>query len=225
MGMGGVGDATLAPVSLAGVLLTRYGDDGKLVRGVSLGADRQLSHDWLLAAEAQRRNTGIPSVDTFSRPGEQFFIRQQIDDPRLELHWQPEGKPWAVKFVYDYEHIQNEPDLTYSQENDSVNEQSLHTQQLAVRWFASEKWTAHLAWSHNRVTGTQINPLLPTLLPYQDGFNQLDADLSWQFNARGLLTAGVRNAADTRFQYAEIDPLNERFSKGRLLYGKLKMAW
>ena len=225
MGMGGVGDATLVPVSLAGVLLTRYGDDGKLIRGVSLGADRQLSPAWLLAAEAQRRNTGLPTVDTFSRPGEQFFTRQQVDESRLELHWQPQGKPWAIKFAYDYEHIQNEPDLTYSGENDSVNEQNLHTQQLAVRWFASEKWTAHLAWSHNRVTGTQINPLFPILLPYQDGFNQVDADLVWQFAKSGSLTAGVRNAGDTRFKYMDIDRLNPRFSNGRLGYAKIKFAW
>ncbi len=228
MGMGGVGDATLVPTSLAGILLNRYGDDGKLVRGASLGANRQLSPAWLLAAEAQRRKTGLPNVDPFSRPGEQFFIMQQVDESRLELHWQPDGKPWAVKFAYDYEHIQNEPNLTYSAENDSVNEQNLRSQQIEMRWFASAQWTAHLAWSHNRVNGTQIafDPFFaPIPLAYQNGFNQLDANLDWQFAKSGTLAAGVRNAADKRFQYMDIDRLNPRFSNGRMVYARIKFAW
>ncbi len=218
-----VGDATLAPVSLAGILLTRPGDNGQWVHAVALGGDKQLSHDWLLAAQTQRRKTDIPAAPV---PPEQILLWQQVDESRLALHWQPQGKPWVVSLAYDDERIQNDP-LFYAP--DSVNEQRLRSQQLNLRWFANEQWTMNWAWSHNQVAGTQQSPdpilFTPILVAHQDGFNQLDADLSWQFNRTGSLTAGVRNATDTRFQYTEIDPLNPRFSKGRLVYAKLKMAW
>jgi tetratricopeptide (TPR) repeat protein len=222
MGVEGAGDATLAPVSLAGILLTRPGDDGNLVHAVALGGDRQLSPAWLLDARTQRHWTDNPAVQSFV----QTLIRQHVDESRLALHWQPQGNPWIVSLAYDYEHIQNDPAYTAL---DSVNEQHLDSQQLAIRWFASAQWTANSTWSHNRAAGTQhaydafFNPIL---IPYRDSFNQVDADLSWKFNrSRGLLTAGVRNATNARFQYTEIDPLNPRFSNGRLVYARLKLAW
>jgi Flp pilus assembly protein TadD len=223
MGVFALGDATLAPVSLAGVLLTRPGDNGNLVHAVSLDGDRQLSPAWLLDAQTQRRMTGNPAPVP---PNGQYLIEQHVTESRLALHWQPEGNPWTLSLAYDYERIQNDP-IVIAQ--DSVDEQSLRSQQLDMRWFASARWTANLAWSHNQVTGTQklydasYNFMW---LANQDSFNQVDADLSWKFNgSRDVLTAGVRNATDTRFQYADIDKLNPRFSNGRLVYAKLKLAW
>jgi hypothetical protein len=95
-----------------------------------------------------------------------------------------------------------------------------------MRWFASVQWTANFTWSHNQVTGTQLSdPFLPAWLAYQNRFNQADANLNWQFNGTGSsLTAGVRNATDTRFQYYDIDKLNPRFSNGRLVYARFKLA-
>jgi len=226
MGVFAAGDATLAPASLAGVLLARPGDNGKLVKAVSLGADRQLSPAWLLAAQAQRRKTGDPVIDF--ETGQPLLYEQQVDESRLALHWQPQGKPWAVSLAFDNERIQNPPLFVAL---DSVDQQKLRSQQLALRWFASAQWTVNWAWSHNQAAGTHkirdysLPPPYFVFLPYQDSFNQLDADLSWQFNRSGSLTAGVRNATDTRFQYADIDRLNPRFSNGRLVYAKLKFAW
>lgn len=222
MGVYAVGDATLAPVSLAGILLTRPNDDGKLVRAFSAGCDRQLSTAWLLDAKMQRRKTDLPYL---SPTNGQLLVRQQVDESKLALHWQQH--PWSVNLAYDYERINNP---TYNA-LDSVNDQNLRAQQLNLRWFASTQWTANMTLSHNQVAGANrvIDPVLGTptlLLPYQDGFNQLDADLSWQFSGqRGLLTAGVRNATDRRFLYADTDRLNPRFSTGRMLYATLKFAW
>ncbi|OGT03464.1 MAG: hypothetical protein A3F73_07255 [Gallionellales bacterium RIFCSPLOWO2_12_FULL_59_22] len=226
MGFFAAGDATLAPASLAGVLLNRYGDSGNLVHGVSLGGDKQLSPAWLLDAQAQRRKMGIPNIDWES--GQQVLFEQQVDEAKLALHWQPEGKPWTVSLAYDHERIRNGSQYLA---NDSVDQQRLRSSQLALRWFASAQCTANLKWSHNRVTGTQkfndwsLPPPSYAFEAYQDSFAQLDADLSWQFNRTGSLTAGVRNAADTRFKYLDIDPLSPRFSNGRLVYANLKFAW
>ncbi len=226
MGFGEIGDATLAPVSLAGILLTRPGDNQlnrMLVHGAAVGADKQLSSAWVLEGQTQQRKTDMPVI--LNAP-QQDLLRQQIDESRLALHWQPQDKPWSVSLAYDDERIQIDPRYNAV---DSVSEQRLRSQQLAVRWFASAQCTVNGVWSHNQVAGMEQYDLdsagFPISRAYQDGFNQLDADLSWKFNKSGLLTAGVRNAADTRFKYAEIDKLSPRFSNGRMVYGKLKMAW
>jgi len=218
MGVFTAGDATLAPASLAGVLLARPGDNGKLVDAVALGADKQLKPAWLLEGQTQRRKTGDPWIAL----GQQSLIEQRVDESRLALHWQPQEAPWAASLSYADERIQN--DARYSA-LDSVDGQHLRSQQAVLRWFAGAQWTVNLAWSHNRVAVTQQSLSNTILLPYQGSFNQLDADLSWQFNGTGSLSAGVRNATDTPIQYTEIDPLNPRFSNGRLVYGKLKFAW
>jgi tetratricopeptide (TPR) repeat protein len=225
MGFYSVGDASLAPTSLAGILLSRYGDDGKMVHGIGFGGDVQLGDSWKLAVEARQHKTESPY--TFTGAGQQYYVRNQVDDSWLSLQWQPGGKRWVVNLTLDYERIQNDQDPAYLAP-DSVNEQNLHSQNLEVRWFASEKWMAKLAWSHNLVSGTQkgFDPFFsPILLPYRDGFNQVDVSMDWQLARSTSLTAGMRNAGDVRFNYMDIDRLNPRFSTGRVGYFKLKLVW
>ncbi|MBU0621386.1 MAG: TonB-dependent receptor [Gammaproteobacteria bacterium] len=223
LGIYGVGDATLAPVSLAGFLLSRPGDNGQLVQAAALGGDRQLNPNWLITAEIQQRQTDQPVVLTAP---DQDLLRTEIDEARLALHWQPQGTPWAASLAYEDERIQN--DQVFVQ--DSVQEQHLRSQQLALRWFASAQWTANLTWSHNQVAGRKqydidLITFGPASFAHQDSFNQVDADLNWKFSRDGSLTAGVRNAADARMQYTEIDKLNPRFSSRRLVYAKIKLGW
>ena len=228
MGSQGLGDATLAPVSLAGFLLTRPSDSGQLVNAVALGGEKQLSSDWLLTAETQQRWTDLPYID--ANTGMQTLSRRQDDESKLALHWQPAGSPWTADLAYDYESIQSEP--TVSQLN-SVQYQNLHSEQMDVRWFANAQWTVNLTLSHNQdasiknVADYSLPPINIRFLPvFQESFNQVDASVSWKFyGSRDVLVAGVRNATNSSFQYTDIDPLNPRFSKGRLTYAKLKLAW
>jgi Tfp pilus assembly protein PilF len=223
LAMSHLGDAALAPVSLAGILLNRPGDNdpnGTLVHGAALGADKRLGSAWLMEGKAQRRRTEVPipplAIQTFSS--------WQLDESRLALHWQPENYPWAASLAYEEERFQA-PSFGSFSTTDSLQEQRLRAQQLELRWFAGENWTVKLAWSRNRVDGMLQTNWWTTLLPYQDSFDQADASLDWQIAKPLSLTAGVRNAAGRRFQYTNIDPLNPRFSNGQLAYARLGLAW
>ena len=234
MGLPAVGDATLAPATLAGLVLTRPADmtnpGGQLVRAVALAADRQLDAQWLLAGEVRQRRLDAPGVGTDFATGQhyQYFTYGRNDESRLALHWQPQAQPWAVSLAYDYERIHNDPGAAGL---DSVNEQTLRASQLDIRWFASAQWTANLALSHNRVSGslnaTDTTTWMTVFPEYRSSFNQADASLSWKFGGPlgGLLVAGVRNAGDTHFTYADVDKLNPRFSTGRLMYARIRLAW
>ncbi len=103
-----VGNASLAPATLAGIVLNRPGDSYKLVQGIALGADRQLDAAWLLEGQAQRRWTDDPFIN--SGNFEQVMSRSQVDESRLALHWQPGSHPLNVTLAYDDEHIRNDPD-------------------------------------------------------------------------------------------------------------------
>ncbi|MFZ3018568.1 MAG: hypothetical protein WA056_08955 [Gallionella sp.] len=222
MDMSHVGDAALAPATLAGILLDRPGDNdvnGTLVHAAALGADTRLTPAWLLEGQAQRRRTERPI------PGS-TLLHWLLDEARLALHWQPAGLPWAATLAYDHEGYQAPPLAQYTV-NDSVQEQRLRARKLELRWFAGESWTATLALSHNRVNGVlQTFPgFVATLLPYRDSFGQADASVEWRFAQTGSLSAGVRNATDRRAQYTSLDPLAPRFGNGQLVYAKLKLAW
>jgi len=221
MGYYSVGDATLAPVSVAGMLLARPSDQGKLVQAVAVSGDRQIATDWLLAAQVQQRETHEAVIN-----GGQQAMVQRFDEAQLAAHWQPAARRWAIGLAHEYERIRNPAILSTI---DSVDEQRLNAQKLTLRWFLDAQWVGNLVLSRNRVVGTQESPD-PLLAAYRDSFNQVDASFSWQFRPvlsaqRGLLNLGVRNAADTRFQYADTDRLNPRYSTGRLIYAKINLAW
>ncbi|MDD5058105.1 MAG: hypothetical protein PHQ60_09545 [Sideroxydans sp.] len=219
-----VGNASLAPTSLAGIVLNRPGDTYKLVQSIALGADKQLDATWLLEGQTQRRWTDDPAFDSFL--GVQWLNRIQVDESRLALHWQPDNQPLNMTLAYDDEQF-IQPNSAYLSPN-SVQRQHLRSQQLAIRWLASAQWTANLALSHNLLAATQQSSdtsFNPVLLDVQERFNQTDASLNWQFSSKNSLDVGVRNAADRNSQYTEIDPLVPRFSKGRLWYARLKLAW
>jgi tetratricopeptide (TPR) repeat protein len=215
-----VGNASLAPATLAGIALNRPGDDLKLVRGAALGADKQLDAAWLLEGQAQRRWTDNP----YNNAGTLGFLSDRVDESRLALHWQPGSV--IVTLAYDYEFIQHDPGL---QTLDSILNQHLRSEQLGLRWLASEHWTANLAWSRNWVSATQeatdLVLLTPILFNVKDRFNQVDAGLNWRFNRVGSVDFGVRNATNRAIPYTEIDPLVPRFSKGRLGYARLTLLW
>ena len=216
-----VGNASLAPVSLAGILLNRPDDSYKLVQSVALNADRQLNNAWLLDAQAQQRWTDDPVSGLVT------VNRYQVGDSRLALHWQPGSHALNATVAVEDEHIYN-PAIRMP---NSVQEQHLRSQQLGLHWLASSQLTANLAWSHNLLSATQqtstfdasLNPIFPVPLYIQERFNQTDAGVNWQFNRKGSMDFGVRNATASSFQYTETDPLIPRFSKGRLVYARVKL--
>jgi len=216
-----VGNASLSPVHLAGFILSRPSDTYNLVRGVALGADKQLDAAWLLEGQAQRRWTENP----FSTGFVQEYFSQHIDESRIALHWQPSVQSLNVTLAYDDECFQYDPtDIPPN----SVQRQHLRSAQLGLKWFTSPQWTANLGWSYNLLNATQqssdIN-LNPILFGVWQHFNQTDASVSWRFNRIGSLDAGVRNATNTVILYTETDPLMPLFSQGRLTYAKVKLSW
>jgi tetratricopeptide (TPR) repeat protein len=215
-----VGNASLAPAALAGIVLNRPGDSYKLVQGIALGADRQLDAVWLLEGQAQQRWVDEPLNGT-----QNTFSRSEVDESRLALHWQPVNHSFNVILAYDDEHIWNDPTMY---QTSSITKQHLRSEKLGLRWLATSQWTANLAWSHNRVAAIQQSSdtnFNPILLDIQERFNQTDASLNWQFNRMGSVDMGVRNATNRSLQYTEIDPLVPRFSRGRLSYARLKLVW
>lgn len=216
-----VGNASLAPASLAGIVLSRPGDTYKLVRGVALGADRQLDAAWLLEGQVQRRWFDEP----YTSSGAQNMTPKRTDESRLALHWQPGSQSLNMTLAYDDEYIWDDPTAFWQ---NSITKQHLRSQQLGLRWLAGSQWTANLAWSHNLLAATQQSSDInfnPILLDIRDRFNQTDASLNWQFSRAGSMDMGVRNATGRSVQYTETDPLIPRFSKGRLSYVRLKLVW
>jgi tetratricopeptide (TPR) repeat protein len=231
MAMPTPGNASLAPASLAGIVLQRPGDirsSGILVRALALAYDRQLTPDWLLMAEAVQRRRDLPinTLDYTGGPPIPSTLYYRNDDATLALHWQPHTSPWSAKLSQSYEKLTND---RRSDALDSVSTQTLHSSQLDLRWFATARWTLNLQLSHNRLSGTQSSTDMTTwntiYPPYRDRYNQLDAQLNWQPAPGSQLTAGVRNASDRRTLYADIDALNPRHAKGRMLYAKVRLNW
>ncbi|MFA6441875.1 MAG: tetratricopeptide repeat protein [Sterolibacterium sp.] len=213
-----VGNASLSPAALAGIVLHRPGDSYRLVRGFALDADRRLATAWLLEGRTQRRWTDEPYYSVYQK-----MTARQVDEARLALHWQ--SGPLTLTLAYDDENLRNDPKILSP---DSVLKQRLRSRQLSLRWLAGAQWTANLSWSDNRLDATQqssdfdFNPILADV---RQRFDQADAGLNWKFNRVGSMDIGVRNVGGKESLYTELDPLAPRFSKGRLAYARVKMGW
>lgn len=215
-----VGNASLAPATLAGFVLNRPNETNMLARSIALGADKQLDSAWLVEGQAQRRWTDTAVINS-----SQIMLPALVDESRLALHWQPGAV--NVTLGYDDESNWVVPTLIT---NNSVQQQHLRSEQLDLRWLASSQWTANLGWSHNLLDAKQQaffpnGSVLCCLIDVPQTFNLIDVDLNWQFNRVGSMEIGVRNATNQTILYTEIDPLNPRFSNGRLTYARLKLAW
>lgn len=220
MDNGTVGNASLAPATLAGIVLNRPSDNWKMGRGIALGADRQLNSAWLLEGQAQQRMTDEPYTTGVAPVVARVMSPVRVGESRLALHWRP--GPLNVTLAYDDERLQDDPKVTLA---NSVLRQHLRSQQLGLRWMASSQWTANLAWSRNWLVATQQSTDInfnPILLDIQERFNQADASLNWQFHRMGSVDMGVRNAGGRTSSYTEIDPLVPRFSKARFGYVRLR---
>ncbi len=225
IGIPTVGGAALAPASLGGTILSRPEDYGDLVDAVSVAGERQINPSWLITASGQKREAGTPGIDNTGATVGFVFITQKYTEAQLALHWQPIAYPWVISLSQHYERIRNDSILTAP---DSIDHQSLRSQQLNVRWVASATWMLNVLWSHNQVDGTlkagdQLGDT--TFTDVNDRFNQVDANLTWKSNDQsGSVIMGVRNATDQSFTYTETDKLSPRFSAERLLYAKFKLA-
>ncbi len=222
LGINSVGNAGLAPISLAGIVQTRPGDTGKRVRAAALGLDRQLSQDWLVDFSGELRTIAEPFADQVS-VGQTAFSLQRIHNAHVGLHWQPHQFSWAIGLSGEYEKTRNDDRVTRL---DSLSNQALRAVQLDLRWFVNPTMSAHLKWSRNWVVGSQLVPSTGMLSPYADVYNQADVSVVWQLpKNKGQTQLGVRNMGDTRFRYIDPDPLSPRFSTGRLVYGTLNFVW
>lgn len=222
LGMLSVGNADLAPTSLAGFVQTRPDDTGKRVRAAALGLDRQLSQGWLANAHVQARNIAEPFADPLN-PGRTAFSVQQVREARAGLHWQPRQSSWAIGLSGEYEKTHNDDRIT---QLDSVSQQTLRAAQLVLRWFLNAQLSADLKWSRNWVAGYLQVPSSGMLSPYSDACNQTDVSMVWALpQHNGQIQIGVRNLSDTAFEYIDPDPLSPRFSVGRLVYGTLNFVW
>lgn len=216
---GAVGNASLAPPTLAGIVLDRPSDYRKAGRGIALGADRQLNAAWFVEGRAQQHLTDDPYIAGVV----QRMSPVRVGESRLALHWQP--GPLNVTLAYDDERFQGDPGIPAA---NSVLSQHLRSQQIGLRWRATSQWTANLAWSRNWLAATQQSTDIntnPILLDIQERFNQTDASLNWQFHRMGSVDMGVRNAGGRTSSYTEIDPLVPRFSKARFGYVRLRFRW
>jgi hypothetical protein len=226
LGMNSVGDADLAPVSVAGILQARPGDSGTIsyvVRSWAVGADHQLAQDWLVAANAQTRKRGTP-VDFGG--GSFGFLYQNTDTAKLILQWLPQRVPLTIGLSGEFEKTNNDSQYATL---DSVDKQTLRSLQVDSRWFVSKQFSVRLSLSRNWVTGSQVSDIFSapfTTAPYGTAFNLADAAVLWELPSRvGQVQVGVRNLGDTQFQYTDPDPLNPRFSARRLVYGTVRLTW
>lgn len=213
LGLPEVGGASLAPVETAGMINTRPGEIGKLVKSAGIALDHRLSPAWLASGQAQIRDVREPVSNGIS----QSLEKSRYEDGRVGLTWMPVNNAFTTTLDAGYEKRINESTGLVL---DSISEQRLRDVKLSLNWFAN----SHLSWkgeiSRNWVDGDyQFSPL-----PYRDASTQLNTSLHWRLK-QGAIELGVRNLLDDKFEYTESDPLAPRFSLGQFVYGNARLSW
>jgi tetratricopeptide (TPR) repeat protein len=216
-------DQTLEPTQVAG--FNQFYDDATSTESwfYGLALDQKFTQNIFGGITVSKRDLNVPVP-----VGDSIFANKRVDWEehfgRAYFYWTPFR--WiTLNAEYLYEKFD------YTEEfNLGARKVTTHRVPLGFNFFHPSGLTAMLKGTYFDQDGIFL-PLLKDRLPENyvsgdDHFWLFDAALSYRLPKRyGLVTVGVRNLFDKKFNYYETDPVNPSIQPDRFVYAVLTLAF
>ncbi len=213
---------TLEPTQVAG--FNQFFDDGEGVRAwrYGVGADQKFSKNLFAGVEQSWRDLKVPAQVLFPEPSV-VLGNQKEQLSRAYVYWTP--RDWlALSVEYQYERFKREPDFSINFEDKTVVK--THRVPLGVNVFAPWGLMARLKATYIDQRGDFADSTGTVVQPGGDRFWVLDAAIGYRLPKRlGLITLEARNLLNQHFKFQDTDPANPSVSPGRLILGKVTLAY
>jgi outer membrane receptor protein involved in Fe transport len=221
-----VTDQTLEPTQVAG--FNQFYDDATATESEvwGLAIDQKLGRKAFAGFEYSQRDLTIPQTlfQLFPETSVSIEEREGTEDlARAYVFLAPH--PWlSVSASWEYEDFERAPDLFLA-----YQQVKTHRVPLSVRFFHPSGLSAFLGATYLKQEGDflsfdEIGE--PVYSPGERDFWVVDAGLRYRLPKRfGFLVAGVNNMTDERATYEATDPRNLTIRPGRVIYGRVVLAF
>jgi hypothetical protein len=218
-----VTDQTLEPTQVAG--FNQFYDDNNATKAWVYGAavDQKFTQSIYGGAEFVYRDMKVPFYVYDSDTSEYNLVQSNWDEymGRAYFYWTPH-KWFALTGEYRYEKYQ-----TQGFGLQSIIEATTHSVPLGVGFFHPCGLSAGLKGTYYNQAGQFDRTIIVGDSPENgaDNFWLFDAAISYRFPKRyGILTVGVTNLFDKKFNYADRDMNNPHIMPDRFVFCKVTLA-
>jgi tetratricopeptide (TPR) repeat protein len=214
-----VSDQTIEPTHVAGFNQFFDDDNGTDVRRYGVAVDQKVSETAYGGFEYSKRELDRPVIDTT----DEIHIDESRWDEKVArayIYWTP--KPWAaLSAEYLFERFKRDPDETGEEEILSVD---THRIPLVIRIFCPSGLNAQFSASYVNQDGEFGTP--GEIYHGDDEFWVFDASAGYRLPKRfGVITVGVKNLFDKKFQFQDTDLANQTIYPERLIFGKFTASF
>jgi tetratricopeptide (TPR) repeat protein len=210
-------DQTLEPTQVAG--FNQFFDDFNGTKAWRYGAawDQKFTRDIFGGIEISKRDLKVPAFD---QNGDAVRVDWEEGLARAYLFWTPHPW-WALRAEYQYERIRRDELLT-----DGVKKANTQRVPLGVNFFHPSGFGAALLATYYHQNGDFESIKEAGLITSgSDTFWNVDAALNYRLPKRyGLLSLGVTNLFDKKFNYFDTDFKNPSIQPDRVVYFKATIA-
>ncbi len=213
---------TLEPTQVAG--FNQFFDDNDIeaVRSWRYGGavDQKLPFDLYGGVEYSLRDMSVPFEDLTVFPTQIKHADWHENLARAYLLWTPH--PWlALRAAYHYEEFERAKEFTIF-----LRRLATHSVPLGLSFFHPCGFSASLQTTYYHQHGTVFPQGADSFVSGTSDFWLVDAGLSYRLPERyGLITFGVKNIADKKFRYQEMDFKNPFLQPSRMIFAQITLAF
>jgi tetratricopeptide (TPR) repeat protein len=216
-----VTNQTLEPTQVAG--FNQFYDDANGTDAWNYGValDQKFSNDLFGGVEFSRRDLNVPFLDYSADPSNPVSTTVDWEEKlgRAYLYWSPHS--WvALKAEYFYERVKRD-----ARQPDGPIEMNTYRVPLGVNFFHPSGLGALLKATYIKQDGEFEGFSGGESRTGDDKFWLVDAAINYRLPKRyGVMTVGVNNLFDEKFNYFELDRNNPSVQPGRIFYAKVTLS-
>jgi tetratricopeptide (TPR) repeat protein len=216
-------DQTLEPTTIAG--FNQFFDDAVGVDAwrYGLGLDHEFNKKWFGGMEYSRRDLSVPGK-TLTELGPEIIIGDWKESlGRAYLYWLPH-EWWSFSCVLNREEIHRDKNFTGAE---TILDLTTDRVAFGSNFFHPSGFRANLIANYIHQNGT-LGTAAPfgEFAPANDSFWVVDLTLGYLLPRRyGLVTVGVSNLFDEKFQFLDTDIENPRFIPDRFAFARVALSF
>jgi tetratricopeptide (TPR) repeat protein len=217
---------TLEPTQISGFNQFYNDVDGAIAKRIGFGIDHKLNSKLFVGAEVSRRYLDVPFL---AANGDAQFNSTNWNEKnaRAYLNWVP--NEW-VSFGLDYTYEKLNRNKLYVESsnynNSSFTHLETHRSQAYVSFFHPSGLLSKFNVGYVSQHEDFFDQALDKVNPANSGFWLLDTELGYRLPKRhGIVTLGIKNLLDERFNYQGVDVNQPALPQGRFFFSRLTLSF
>ncbi|PPD24227.1 MAG: TonB-dependent receptor [Methylobacter sp.] len=219
---------TLEPTQVAG--FNQFFDDinGSIAKRIGFGVDHKFNKAVFSGFEISGREIDVPFISTNELFSSEFLnTKWREKNARAYLNWTP-AQAIALGVNYNYEKFKRNTDFFDTTNNNSnfFTDLETHRTDIFTNFYHPSGFIGKLNLSYLDQSGNIVNRNTQVQSLNDTSFWIFDAEIGYRLMKRhGLLTLGVRNLLNERFNFQGTDVNSPNLPQGRILFSRVTLSF